>query len=81
MVIRVFYEGIDTDEVKKALDIIVPDVVSKVCKFPTPYSVTRNIETALVMATFLPGKPLKAISDIKYVLSHCITWEKANKVN
>lgn len=79
LVIRGFYQGIDPDVVKKALDKAVPETVDKVSKFITPYTIKKNIETGLILVKLLPGKTLKDVSQIKYLLSQTVTWEKPNK--
>lgn len=79
MVLRGLYYGMEADEVKLALGKIVPDVVAKVAKFTTTFSVKKNIDTGLFLVSLVPGKTISDVSNIKYLLSQTISWEKPNK--
>ncbi len=79
LVMRGLYHGTDIDEIKSTLDEIVPNVVSKVAKFTTPYSTKNNSDTGLFLITLLPGKKLNDISHIKFVLCQTVSWEKPKK--
>ena len=57
----------------------VPNVVSKVTRFTTPYSVKNSYDTGLFLVTLNQGNSLSDISHIKYLLSQTILWEKPKK--
>lgn len=79
LVIRGFYQNIDPNTVKVALDKELPDVVSKVTKYTTAFSIRNNYDTGLILVSLLPGKTLNDVSHIHELLSQTITWEKPNK--
>ncbi|KAI8122414.1 RNA-directed DNA polymerase from mobile element jockey [Lucilia cuprina] len=79
LVLRGLYHGTDIEELKSHLDGITPDVISKVTKFTTPYSMKNNCDTGLFLVTLHPGKNLSDISHVKFVLSQSVVWERPKK--
>ncbi|XP_037817258.1 uncharacterized protein LOC119607440 [Lucilia sericata] len=79
LVLRGQYHGTDIEELKSHLDGITPDVISKVTKFTTPYSMKNNCDTGLFLVTLHPGKNLSDISHVKFVLSQAVVWERPKK--
>ena len=78
-ILRGLYHGTDVDEVRSAMEKTVPNVVSKVTRFTTPYSVKNSYDTGLFLVTLNQGNSLSDISHIKYLLSQTILWEKPKK--
>lgn len=79
LIIRGLYCGMEADDIKVALDRLVPNVIDKVSKYTTVYSLKNNKDTGLFLTTLLPGKGLADVSQIKYLLSQTIIWEKPKK--
>lgn len=79
LVLRGLCYGLEPEDVKHALDLIVPGVVCRVTKFTTPYSVKNKIDTGLFLIYLIPGKGLNDVAHIKYLLSQSIIWEKPKK--
>lgn len=78
-VLRGLCYGLEPAEIKDALESIVPEVVARVTKFTTPFSKKNNIDTGLFLVTLRPGKGLKDVSHIRYLLSQSVIWEKPKK--
>lgn len=79
LILRGLCDGSDAEELKATLDIAIPDVISKVTKYTTKYSIMKNIDTGLFMVTLLPGKKLTDVSHIKYVHNQVVIWEVPKK--
>lgn len=79
LVIRGLYYDTEINEIKSALDISVPGVISKVSKFTTKFSLKNDFDTGLFLVTLVPGKKLNDVSHIKFLLSQCIVWEKPKR--
>lgn len=79
LVLRGLYHETDADEIKIALDALVPNVISKVSKFTTPFSTKKKLDTGLFLVSLLPGKKMGDLTHIKYLLSQTIVWEKPKK--
>lgn len=78
-VIRGLYYKTDLDDFKAALDEKVPNVISKVTKFNTTFSLKNKLDTGLFLISLLPGKGLKDISHINYLLNQTIVWENPKR--
>lgn len=78
LVLRGLYFGMEVDDVKKALDKAAPDVVDKITKFTTSFSIKKNVDTGLFLVSLSPGRTLSDVSHIKFLLSQTITWETPN---
>lgn len=79
LILRGLYHGSVVEDVKAALDVIVPDTVSKVTKFTTAHSIRIKHDTGLFLVSLLPGKSLTDVGNIKYLLSQTVIWEKPIK--
>lgn len=78
-VVRGLYYKTEVEEIKNALDAVVPNVVSKVTKFNTKHSIQNKKDTGLFLISLLPGKGLKDISHVKYLLNQTIVLERPNR--
>ena len=79
LIIRGLYAGIDASDIEKAMQGLVPNVVAKVSKFTTAFSIKNKFDTGLFLISLLPGKGLGDVSHIRYLLSQSIVWEKPKK--
>ena len=79
LVIRGLYYKCEVDEIKAALDNVVPGVISKVSKFTTSFSKKSSLDTGLFLISLMPGSKLGDVSGIKYLMNQTITWEKPKR--
>lgn len=79
LILRGLCYGLDPEEVKAALDLAVPEVVARVTKFTTSYSMKNKTDTGLFLITLFPDKGLSDVAHVKYLLSQTIVWEKPKK--
>lgn len=75
LILRGLYYLSDLTDIKSALDVLVPNTISKVSKFSTPFSLKSKIETGLFLISLHPGKKLGDINHIRFVLSQAVLWE------
>lgn len=81
LVLRGLYYKTDLDDIKSALDEMVPDTVSNVAKFTTNSSRKNNTDTGLFLISLAPGKKLSDVTNIKHLLNQTVIWEKPKKKN
>lgn len=81
MVLRGLYYKTDTQEIKTALDKVVPDTVCNVSKFTTSLSKKNNTDTGLFLISLSPGKKLTDIAHVRHLLNQTVVWEKPHKKN
>lgn len=79
LIIRGLYSKTEIDEIKAAINDLVPNVVASVSKFKTSFSLKNNLDTGLFLITLISGKGLSDVSHVKYLLSQSIVWERPKK--
>ncbi|KAI8116056.1 Nucleic-acid-binding protein from transposon X-element, partial [Lucilia cuprina] len=81
LVLRGLYYKTDVQEIKSALDQLVPDTINNINKFTTALSRKNKVDTGLFLVVLAPGKKLTDISQIKYLLNQTVIWEKPKRKN
>ncbi|KAI8122794.1 Nucleic-acid-binding protein from transposon X-element [Lucilia cuprina] len=81
LVLRSLYYKTDVQEIKSALDQLVPDTINNINKFTTALSRKNKVDTGLFLVVLAPGKKLTDISQIKYLLNQTVIWEKPKRKN
>lgn len=80
IILRGLYCKTDIGDIKKELDLILPNTVDVVAKFHTKFSRKFDVDTSLFLVTLLPGKNANDFTHIRYLLNQSVSWEspKAN---
>lgn len=80
IILRGLYFKTDIGDIKRELDLILPNTVDVVSKFHTKFSRKFEVDTSLFLVTLLPGKNANDFTHIRYLLSQSVSWEspKAN---
>lgn len=80
LVLRGLYHGSEADDIKAALDDIIPHTIAKVTQFSTAHSKKMKLDTGLFLVSLLPGKSLSDVGNIKYVLRQSVIWETPRRM-
>lgn len=80
LVIRGLHHRTELEELRAEIEKHIPNTIEKVSKFTTEYAKKHNLDTGLFLVTLCPGKSIRDLSAIRFILNQGISWEQP-KVN